>query len=107
MKKRMIILLAVVLLNAMPALADHLKGASPLEPTAVHTHQSEQCAKECDQLLKSCAIEVDSIQQRIQKIKSAIEAYGAKPENLDELRILNKKLKEANETMRALTKPGH
>ena len=52
-------------------------------------------------------MQVDSIQERIQKIKLAIEADGAKPENAEELRVLNKKLKEANETLRSLSKPGH
>ena len=101
MRKRLIIriLMAMSLFAAaVPAVA--------MEHGAMHTQQDEECAKECDLLLRNCAQEVDSIQQHIQRIKKAIEIYGAKPEHVEELKILNKKLKEANETMRALTKPG-
>jgi peptidoglycan hydrolase CwlO-like protein len=100
MKKTMVILMVTALFAAaVPAMA--------MEHGAMHTQNDEECAKECDLLLRNCAQEVDSIQQRIQRIKKAIEANGAKPEHAEELKILNKKLKEANETMRALTKPGH
>lgn len=100
MKKIIMILMAAALFAAVPAMA--------AEHGAMHAQQhDEECAKECDLLLRNCAQEVDSIQQRIQRIKKAIEANGAKPENAEELKILNKKLKEANETMRGLTKPGH
>lgn len=108
MKKTMLILMAVGLLSAMPALAEHKKDAKPAvqESATTHNRQDTDCARECDLLLRDCANEVDSIQQRVKKIEAAIKANGAKPENLDELRILHRKLKETNETMRALTKPG-
>lgn len=108
MKKTMLILMAVGLFSAMPALAEHKKDVKPAgqETAATHDHQDADCARECDLLLRDCANEVDSIQQRTEKIKAAIKANGAKPENLEELRLLNKKLKEVNETMRSLTKPG-
>ena len=100
MRKTMVILMATSLIAAaVPVVAETTHGA-------MHTQQDEQCAKECDLLLKDCGQEVDSIQQRIQKIKSAIDKYGAKPEHLEDLKILNRKLKEANETLRALSKPG-
>jgi hypothetical protein len=100
MKKTMVILMATALFAAaVPAMA--------VEHGAMHAQHDEECAKECDLLLRNCAQEVDSIQQRIQRIKKAIEVNGAKPENVEELKILNKMLKEANETMKALTKPGH
>jgi len=72
----------------------------------MHTQHDEECAKECDLLLRNCAQEVDSIQQRIQRIKAAIKVYGAKPENVEDLKILNGKLQETNATLKALTKPG-
>lgn len=108
MKKVLVMLVAVGLFGAMPALAEHKKDAKPAgqETTVTHNHQDEDCARECDLLLKECAIQVDSIQQRVQKIKAAIKANGAKPENAEELRILNQKLKEVNEIMRSLSKPG-
>ena len=109
MKRLLVVAMAVGLFGAMPALAEHKKEVAPAQPAMTHSHQADDadCAKECELLLADCAIQVDSIQQRVQKIKAAIKANGAKPENLEELRILNKKLKEANETIRSLTKPGH
>lgn len=99
MRMRIVILMAISLFaTAVPVMA--------MEHGAKHSQQDEECAKECDLLLRDCALEVDSIQQRIQKIKKAIETSGAKPEYAEELKMLNKKLKETNETMRALTKPG-
>jgi len=109
MKKVLVMLVAVGLFSAMPALAEHKKGdtAAPVQETSAnHTHPDEDCAKECDMLLKECAKEVDSIQQRVKKIKAAIKKDGAKPENREELKTLSQKLKEANETIRSLTKPG-
>lgn len=108
MKRVLVMLVAVGLFSAMPALAEHKKDVKPAgqETAATHDHQDADCAKECDLLLRDCAKEVDSIQQRTKKIKAAIKANGAKPENLEELKLLNKKLKEVNETMRSLTKPG-
>lgn len=108
MKRALVMLVAVGLFGAMPALAEHKKEVNTAGQKTVvtHSHQDEDCARECDLLLKDCVIQVDSIQQRVQKIKAAIEASGAKPENAEELRILNKKLKEVNETIRSLSKPG-
>jgi len=110
MKKILAIMVVAGLLGAIPAFAEHKKDAAVVEQKTMtmhtHTQQDADCARECDLLLKECAQQVDSIHERIQKIKSAIETNGAKPENLEELKLLNRKLKEANETLRALTKPG-
>lgn len=100
MRARLVILMAASLFaTAVPVMA--------MDHGAMHTQQDADCAKECDLLLRNCALEVDSIQQRIERIKKAIDTYGAKPENLEELKILNRKLKEANETLKALNRPGH
>lgn len=102
MKKTMITLLAAAMVAATaPAFAtEHMhEGAT--------TAMSEQHAKECDMLLKSCAKEVDSIQEHIKKLQSAINEKGANAYTREELKILNNKLKEANENLRKLTKPGH
>ena len=107
MKRVLVMLVAVGLFSSIPALAEHKKDAKPAgQETKTMNHQDPECARECDLLLKDCAIQVDSIQQRVKKIKSAIKANGAKPENLEELKALNQKLKETNETMRSLSKPG-
>jgi len=65
----------------------------------------EQCARECDLLLRDCGLEVDSIQQRIKKLQVLINEKGATTYTQEELKILNKKLKEATETLRVLEKP--
>jgi uncharacterized coiled-coil DUF342 family protein len=80
--------------------------AAEHEHGAMHSQQDADCARECELLLKNCAQEVDSIQQRIQRIKKAIETNGAKPEHAEELKKLNKMLQDANETLKSITKPG-
>jgi len=100
MRRLMIALVATSIFSAVaPVIA--------AEQGTMDSGKSMQFGLECDMLLKSCVQEVDSIQERIQKIKAAIETYGAKPEYRDELVILNKKLKEANDMLRELNKPGH
>ncbi len=108
MKRVLVLMVAAGLFNVMPALAEHKKDAKPAsqETGAIQNQKGADCARECDMLLKECTIQVDSIQQRVKKIKLAIKANGAKPEHLEELKILNQKLKEANETIRSLSKPG-
>lgn len=106
MKRTVLILVALGLFAATPVLADH-KKADHTDHTATAEQMDQDCQKECDLLIRDCAREVDSIQQRIKKIKAAIAANGAKPENQEELRLLNSKLKEVNSSLRALTKPGH
>lgn len=101
MKKKMVLLMATSLFAfAAPLLAQetHQHGAA-------HKTQDEQCVKECDMLLKNCAVEVDSIQQRIRKLQIEINDKGANTHTLDELKALNKRLKEANETLRVLESP--
>lgn len=101
MKKTLVILMVTSLFAvAAPVLAEegHQHGAS-------HQTQDEQCARECDMLLKNCAQEVDGIQQRIKKLQVEIKGKGANTYTLEELKTLNKKLKEANETLRVLEKP--
>ncbi len=102
MKKKLVILMAISLFAvAAPVLADEMAqhGAS-------HQAMDDQCAKECAMLLKNCAQEVDSIQDRIRKLQVEINEKGSNTYTLEELKILNKRLKEANDTLRILEKPG-
>ena len=102
MKRKLAMLLAVSLFAiAAPALADDM-----LHHGASHQAMDEQCAKECAMLLKNCANEADSIQSRIKKLQVEINEKGASTYTLEELKILNTKLKEANETLQELQKPG-
>lgn len=97
MKRILAALMAVSLLSAVPAFS--------MEHGTSHDKADEQCLKECEMLLKNCAQEVDSIQQRIGKLQTEIREKGANTYTLEELKTLEKKLKEANETLRILNKP--
>lgn len=102
MKREMITLMATALFaTAAPVMAHegYNHGAS-------HQLSDAECARECDLLLKSCAQEVDSIQERIKKLQTAIKEKGASVYTVEELKVLNQKLKEADERLRALSKPG-
>lgn len=101
MKKTVVSLMVTsILAVALPVMAEdaHQHGAS-------HQVMDEQCVKDCDRLLRNCTQEVDSIQQRIKKLQSKISQKGADNYTLEELKVLDKKLKEANETLRVLEKP--
>jgi peptidoglycan hydrolase CwlO-like protein len=101
MKKSLVVLMAISLFAVTaPALAEeaHQHGAT-------HQHKDEQCAKECDMLLRDCAQEVDSIHDRIRKLQVEINEKGASTYTLEELKILNTKLKESNELLNTLQKP--
>jgi peptidoglycan hydrolase CwlO-like protein len=101
MKRKLVILMAISLFAvAVPALAEEVQqhGAS-------HQTQDEQCAKECAMLLRNCAQEVDGIQDRIRKLQVAINEKGATTYTLEELKILKKKLKEANDQLTILQAP--
>lgn len=101
MKKSIITLLAVTMVAvSVPAFAQEYRH------DASQKTMDEQCVKECELLLRDCAQEVDSIQERIKKLQVAIKEKGADSYTLEELKILNRKLKEANEALRALNKPG-
>jgi translation initiation factor 2B subunit (eIF-2B alpha/beta/delta family) len=60
---------------------------------------------ECLLISKNCKDEVDSIQQKIKKLNTEIKK-GTKVYTPDELKILQSKLKEVNDQMDELMKPG-
>jgi peptidoglycan hydrolase CwlO-like protein len=82
---------------AAPVMAEegHQHGAS-------HQTMDEQCTKECEMLLKNCSQEVDSIQDQIRKLQVEINQKGATTYTLEELKILNSKLKETNDLLKNL-----
>jgi len=99
MKRIMIILMAASLFTAsIPGLA--LAHGDSHEPDDV------QCARECEMLLKNCAQDVDTLQQRISKLSAAIKKDGADQQELQVLKGLKQKLAEAKATLRSLEKPG-
>lgn len=60
---------------------------------------------ECLLASKNCAHEVDSIQQKLKKLNAEIKK-GKKVYSAEELKKLEQKLKEANEILESLEKPG-
>jgi peptidoglycan hydrolase CwlO-like protein len=100
MKKTLVMLMALSHFAAASVLAEegHLHGAT-------HQAHDEQCARECEMLLKNCAQEVDSIQLRIKKLSAEINEKGANTYTLEELTVLDRKLKESNELLKTLQKP--
>lgn len=86
MKKTVLVILAASLFAlAAPVLAEEMH-----QHGAPHQTQDEQCARECDLLLKDCAQEVDSIHDRIQKLQSAIKEKGADTYTQEELKLLKR-----------------
>ncbi len=97
--KRVILLAAALMIVAMPAVAE--EGAVNRMPV-----QGQQSGKnECLLASRNCANEVDSIQQKIDRIKGEISRGSAVYSN-DELRKLNMKLNEAVKSMEELTAGG-
>ena len=60
---------------------------------------------ECLLASKGCMHEVDSIQQKLKKLNAEIKK-GKKVYTAEELKKLEQKLKEANEILNSLEKPG-
>ncbi len=60
---------------------------------------------ECLLASKNCMHEVDSIQQKMKKIDAEIKK-GTKVYSAEELKKLELKLKEVNEILKSLNKPG-
>lgn len=69
---------------------------------------AEMTKEEKDQCLlasKNCANQVDSLQQRMKKLNNEIKK-GKKVYSAEELKKLEQKLKEADEILKTLEKPG-
>lgn len=95
MKKLMAVFMVVSLLSvAAPLFAmDHGDSQDSMD---------EQCAKECEMLLKSCGNSADTIQERINKLQNDIKEKGASASSRDDLRKLEQQLQDAKETLRRL-----
>ena len=90
MKKIAIALIAgFMLTTAIPAMAEMTKD------------QKDECLLAS----KNCAGQVDSLQQRMKKLDKEIKK-GKKVYSAEELKKLNQKLKEADEILKDLEKPG-
>lgn len=100
MKKGMVILMATtVFAAAVPVMAtDH---------GSMHSQQQQdvQYVKDSDQLLMNCGKDVDSIQQRIQKLQTALQNKGDKYTR-DQLKNLKEKLEEVQKNLAVIEKGG-
>ena len=95
MKKLLVILVASGLF-AMPAFAAEHEG--------MKMRSQEGMTMNTDDGLRQCALQAETIQQKIKRL-NAEAASGSKQYNTQELKKLENKLKEANETLDNLTKP--
>ncbi|MBC7962782.1 MAG: hypothetical protein H7Y05_07545 [Steroidobacteraceae bacterium] len=78
-------------------------SATSMAFAADATH--DMAKDECMLASKGCLHEVDSIQQKLKKLNAEIKK-GKKVYSAEELKKLEQKLKEANEILNSLEKPG-
>jgi predicted transcriptional regulator len=93
MKKLLVVIMALGLFGAMPAFADHAKTTSEHQGMLMDTKEG----------MRECALQAESIQQKIKRIQGEIEK-GSKKYSAEELKTLETKLKEANDTLDNLGK---
>lgn len=75
-------------------------------PAFAASHEMTKEEKDlCLLASKNCATEVDSLQKKIKKLQAEIKK-GKKVYSAEELKKLEQKLKEANETVDVLLKHG-
>jgi peptidoglycan hydrolase CwlO-like protein len=89
MKRIAVIMLASILCASVPAFAEMTK------------EEKDQCLLAS----KGCAGEVDSLQKQIKKIQAEIKK-GTKVYTVEELKVLEQKLKDVNEFIKTMGKPG-
>ena len=90
MKKLLVIIMALGLFSAMPVLA--------AEHAGMDMGSHEGMKMETADGTRECALQAETIQQKISRLTTEVAA-GSKKHSPDELRILETKLKEANETL--------
>lgn len=88
MKKLAVMVMAVGLFGAMPAFAAEHEGMM------MDTKEGA----------RQCALQAETIQKKIKRIHSEIKK-GSQKYSAEDLKKLNEKLKEANDTLDAITKP--
>ena len=87
MKKLLVIIMALGLFGALPVLAAEHDGMK----------------MDTSEGLRECALQAETIQQKIKRLDVEI-SKGTKKYSVDELKNLEKKLKEANDTLEILIK---
>jgi len=97
--KRVALLAAALMILAVPALADEGAMDRMME-------QGQQVDKnECLLVAVNCGNQMDTIQQRIERIRGEI-ARGSDVYSNDELRRLNRQLEEANKALEDMSLGG-
>jgi TolA-binding protein len=97
--KRLTLLAAALMIMAVPVLA----AEGSMDRTFEQGQQVEK--NECLLLAMNCANQVDTIQQRIERIKGEI-SRGTDVYTNDELRRLNRQLEETIKTLEDLSSGG-
>lgn len=95
MKKLLVIFMAMGLFSAMPALAAEHVGNS-----------HEGMTMETSEGARQCALQAESIQQKVKRIEGEIK-QGSKKYNPEQLKKLNEKLKETNKLIEDMNKGGN
>jgi len=90
--RKLTLLAAALMILAVPALAD--EGAMD----RINEEGRQADKNECLLISRNCANEVDSIQQKIDRIRGEI-SRGTDVYTTDELRILNMRLEDATRTL--------
>ena len=97
MKKLLLILMALGLFGAMPVLAAEHEGMDMDSHEGMKMNTSEG--------VRECALQAETLQQKIKRIQSEIEK-GSTKYSAEDLKKLENKLKEANFLLDSLNKPG-
>jgi hypothetical protein len=95
MKKLLVILFALGLFGAMPVLAANHEGMK------MDSHEGMKM--ETSTGTRECALQAESIQEKIKRLDAEV-AKGSKKYSAEELKKLEKKLKEANEILDQLNR---
>ena len=90
MKKLLVIIMALGLFGAMPVLA--------AEHAGMKMGSHEGMTMDTAEGARECALQAETIQQKIKRLNAEVAA-GSKKHNAEELKKLEKKLKEANEIL--------
>jgi len=97
MKKLLLILMALGLFGAMPVLAAEHEDMDMGSHEGMKMNTSEG--------VRECALQAETLQQKIKRIQSEIEK-GSTKYSAEDLKKLENKLKEANFLLDSLNKPG-
>jgi hypothetical protein len=98
MKKLVVVLMALGLFGAMPVLATEHEGMT------MDSHEGMKMDTATG--MRECALQAESIQQKVQRIQSEI-SKGSTKYSPEELNKLNEKLKETNKLIEDMYKGGN